>query len=591
MPATIVGTEGRDELIGTPGNDVIAALGGDDFVVGLAGNDALCGGPGNDGYVPGLGDDLVDGGGGGRGVGFLELVAFDLSPSPVKADLRTGVATGEGADTLLNITGLSGTAFADTLVGDIGVNQFFPGPGNDLIDGGGGDDLVGFGQPVTANLRMESATGEGIDRLQSIEMLSGSRFADVLIGNGRANYLAGEQGDDVIQGGAGNDRLFGDEGDDRVLGDAGDDGTSGNDGKDRVIGGTGNDTLSGGIGDDTIVGGKGADVVSYLRGSSGIQANLLVGRVTGQGLDTVGGAENVEGSQLSDRILGDVQTNFIFGNAGADTISAGPGADFLDGGVGGGSLSDGSGRDYCLQGSGARRCEISGVPGTAPPITDEPPASLTLPDDGAGSSRTGIVMLLPKRQHSAWRSLRVARDHMLRVFTDSARAQPARSSVWPLALPLWRLFTAATPPGTGSFRYTGQPTCYEARKPYRTTVAPPDELQPAVPDGGREKVFWRGVLFQRDRKTGKLVRKEDTPWVTAVVQGPGVPTGFPRWTNTSETSFVSSFDFKVPAGTYAWKHKIKWTRTNAEHEDFIEPHIVQTPRSQPDKACTFGSGS
>ena len=589
LPATKVGSEGPDQLVGTPGNDVIVGLGGYDLIVGLEGNDALCGGPGDDSYVPGPGDDQVDGGGGGQGVGFIELVAFE-SPGPVQADLRAGVATGEGSDTLVNITGLIGTPFVDVFVGNVGVNQFYPGNGDDVVDGGGGDDLVGFDSAVAANLSTGSATGEGTDTLVSIEMLSGSKLDDVLIGDGGGNYLSGGSGRDIVRGGAGNDRLYGDDGRDDVLGEAGDDRTSGNDGADLVVGGTGNDTLSGGIGDDTIVGGKGADIVSFLRGSSGIQANLLIGRVTGEGLDKVSGAENVEGTQFRDRILGDVQTNFIFGNAGADAISAGPGADFLDAGVGGGSLSDGSGRDYCLQGTGAGRCEISGTPGKAPPIKDTPPASLTLPADDAGSLRTGIVMPLPKGQRNAWRSLRAARGHALRVFTNGTLAQPVRPSMWPLVSPLWTLFTAATPPGTGSFRYTGQPTCYAARRPYRTTVAPPDELQPAMLDGRREQVFWRGVLFQRDRKSGKFVRKENTPWVTAVVQGPNIPTGFPRWTNTAGAGFVSSFDFNVPAGTYAWKHKIRWERTKAEHDDFIEPHIVQTPRVQPDKACTFGSG-
>lgn len=588
LAATIVGTEGRDELVGTPRNDVIVGLGGEDFIVGLEGNDAICGGSGGDSYLPGPGDDRVDGGGGGRGVGFIELVAFDLSPAPVRADLSAGVATGEGSDTLVNITALSGSVFADTLVGDAGVNSFFPGAGDDTIDGAGGDDLVGFGRAVTANLVTGSATGEGTDRLVSIEMLIGSDFDDMLIGNTAGNYIAGDRGNDVIQGGSGNDRLYGDEGDDRVLGEGGDDGTTGNDGKDRLLGGAGNDTLSGGMGDDMIDGAGGNDVVTYLRGATSIQANLLVGRVTGQGLDTLAAAENVEGSQFGDQILGDLRANFLSGNSGSDLITAGAGADFLDGGAGGGVLSDGAGRDYCLQGAGSRRCEISGVPGPAPPIMDEPPRSRAAALESVGSSRTGIVMPLPTGQRATWIDLRAVRARMMRVFSGGeglSRVPPLR---WRFDSPLLHRFAWGTTAGAGSFRYVGQPTCYAARKPYRTTVAPPDELQPAVADGVREKVFWRGVLFQRDRRTGKLERTKATPWVTAVVQGPGVPTGFPRWTNTDETSFVSSFSFNLPAGTYAWRHKIKWDRNNAKDEDFIEPHIVQTPKVQPDKACTFG---
>ena len=72
-PATIVGTEGDDELRGTPGRDVIVGLGGDDDIGGVDGRDRLCGGPGDDrlygGHhddrlIGGPGDDFMIGGGG-----------------------------------------------------------------------------------------------------------------------------------------------------------------------------------------------------------------------------------------------------------------------------------------------------------------------------------------------------------------------------------------------------------------------------------------------------------------------------------------------------------------------------------------------
>jgi uncharacterized delta-60 repeat protein len=46
--ATIVGTQGPDEITGTPHRDVIAALGGKDTVRGLSGADLICGGKGRD---------------------------------------------------------------------------------------------------------------------------------------------------------------------------------------------------------------------------------------------------------------------------------------------------------------------------------------------------------------------------------------------------------------------------------------------------------------------------------------------------------------------------------------------------------------
>jgi RTX calcium-binding nonapeptide repeat (4 copies) len=57
--ATIVGTEGADELTGTPGRDVIAALSGADRVSGLAGPDVICGGLGKDLLRGGRGRDRL----------------------------------------------------------------------------------------------------------------------------------------------------------------------------------------------------------------------------------------------------------------------------------------------------------------------------------------------------------------------------------------------------------------------------------------------------------------------------------------------------------------------------------------------------
>jgi hypothetical protein len=62
--ATIVGSEGADNLTGTPGADVIAALGGKDTVNGLAGDDVVCGGNGKDKLKGGAGKDTLRGEGG-----------------------------------------------------------------------------------------------------------------------------------------------------------------------------------------------------------------------------------------------------------------------------------------------------------------------------------------------------------------------------------------------------------------------------------------------------------------------------------------------------------------------------------------------
>ena len=52
--ATIVGTNGPDQIRGTNGRDVIQARGGDDQITGLGGDDLICGKGGNDQIMAGL---------------------------------------------------------------------------------------------------------------------------------------------------------------------------------------------------------------------------------------------------------------------------------------------------------------------------------------------------------------------------------------------------------------------------------------------------------------------------------------------------------------------------------------------------------
>lgn len=100
--ATVVGTEGDDQLIGTAKRDVIAALGGNDVVDGLEGNDLICGS---------AGDDTVRGRAG--------------------ADL---LRTGSGRDTV------RGGGGPDTLRAGGGRDLLLGGAADDLLRGGGGVD-------------------------------------------------------------------------------------------------------------------------------------------------------------------------------------------------------------------------------------------------------------------------------------------------------------------------------------------------------------------------------------------------------------------------------------------------------------------
>lgn len=61
-PATIVGTNGNNDLHGTNGNDVIVGKGGNDKLDGKEGDDRLCGNDGNDELKGGPGTDKGNGG-------------------------------------------------------------------------------------------------------------------------------------------------------------------------------------------------------------------------------------------------------------------------------------------------------------------------------------------------------------------------------------------------------------------------------------------------------------------------------------------------------------------------------------------------
>ena len=262
--ATIVGTNRAEDIRGTSGDDVIVALGGADVIEGRGGDDRICGGNGDDRIVAGGGrfdvlfgesgdDELLGGGGfdvlqGGLGddsidggPGSLDVVSFFASPVGVTADLTAGTASGEGSDVLEAVEQVEGSAFDDTLTGDGDANTFYPGGGDDVLDGGDGLDSVRYvfaPGPVIVDLTGGTATGDGSDVLTAIESIDGSDFADVIAGDANPNIIGGGQGNDVITGADGDDYLFGEDGDD------------------DLDGGVGNDTLDGGDGTDACANGE-----------------------------------------------------------------------------------------------------------------------------------------------------------------------------------------------------------------------------------------------------------------------------------------------------------------------------------------------
>jgi Ca2+-binding RTX toxin-like protein len=256
--------------------------------------------------------DTFDGGEG------LDMVSLASETSAVTANLSTGhIQTPRNDATLVNIEGLIGSAYSDTLTGDGRINVLIGGDGDDVLDGGEGDDRL-YGGIANDTYYVDrqgdlvfEAAGEGTDTVvtasnfylyDNLEVMTlaatagdifgvGNALANTITGNSGANLLLGGGGADVIRGGDGDDQLFGEDGNDMLeggmgadilVGGAGDDNMSGSEGADRLYGGEGNDFLAGGIGGatDILVGGAGNDVLAAVAGG---EQDLLDG---GAGNDT-----------------------------------------------------------------------------------------------------------------------------------------------------------------------------------------------------------------------------------------------------------------------------------------------------------------
>ncbi|EJL22414.1 putative calcium-binding protein, partial [Caulobacter sp. AP07] len=301
------------------GSVLFYAGSGDDVLIGGVGNDRLYGEYGDDQVSGGDGDDTLDDFGDGAdiydgGAGY-DTISYTYSDRGVTIDL-TVTTPQAGAygdlDIVLNVEGVTGSAYADTLSGNDQANDLWGNSGDDILIGRGG--------------------------------------TDELTGNDGNDYLDGGDGDDRLTGGA-------------YIGDplAGDD---------TLIGGAGTNYLAGGGGHDTFVVGKGYDVIlDFQVGIDRVSVdNLFVLKVS----EMVVGSDDPpfysevyvtlsNGTELMfERIRASDITNSIFtglrsatlGGAGADTLSGTAGGDWIDGQGGADKLAGGQGADKLLGGDG-----------------------------------------------------------------------------------------------------------------------------------------------------------------------------------------------------------------------------------------------
>ena len=133
---TVDGGRDGDATFGGAGADTIDGGEGDDLLVGGNGDDSIVGSTGNDTLAGEQGDDTLEGGPG------VDTASFAVSPDPVVASIRSGIATGEGADTMTSIEWLVGSPHGDTLIGDAGNNLLDARGGDDDLTGAQGDDFL-----------------------------------------------------------------------------------------------------------------------------------------------------------------------------------------------------------------------------------------------------------------------------------------------------------------------------------------------------------------------------------------------------------------------------------------------------------------
>ena len=349
--ATTAGSNGSDVLysieniLGSSYNDSISAVGSGtqaNYIDGGAGNDTLLAGAGNDTLVYDAADGTIDG-----GTGTDTLVVRDAS-----LDLFAVANGGNIKDfEVLELRGTQSTNLTLSANGAIAasteVNTLTVyADEQDVIDLVGTWTANATFNTVGGNTLMHNWTGTGTDGTTTVS-LAVSAEANV--------RLVGTSGQNTITGSAYADQLLG-------LGD--NDSLNGAAGDDTLIGGSGNDILTGGDGYDTadystatgpvIVNLSASSVTGTLGGNS---VTVAVGTAQGDGTDTLATIERVVGSAAADTLIGGIAADVFEGGAGNDSINGGAEADRLYGQSGNDVLSGGDGADLLEGGEGNDRLD------------------------------------------------------------------------------------------------------------------------------------------------------------------------------------------------------------------------------------------
>lgn len=121
----------------------IGGLSGDDMLIGGADGDVILTQDGNDVIDAGAGDHIIDAGEGSDTISYASLVG----PVGINVDLGVGNSyvgsvTGQPKDIFAHVENVTGSDFADTIVGNVDNNELQGNGGDDQIDGGANYDIA-----------------------------------------------------------------------------------------------------------------------------------------------------------------------------------------------------------------------------------------------------------------------------------------------------------------------------------------------------------------------------------------------------------------------------------------------------------------
>lgn len=220
---------------------------------------------------------------------------------------------------------LDGGLGDDRLIGGSGSEVFVAGSGADHMSGrGGAGDSISYVQTSAVDIDLQASIGRGGhaegDTYESIEMITGSAWDDVIAGTDANEYFYGVDGHDKLSGRGGNDLLSG--------------------GWGRA-----SDPPYEGVG-DKVDGGSGSDTASFSDMNAGVTIDLATGEIGGTAeYDTLTNIESIIGTRYDDDLEGDEWANTFYGGRGSDELVGRDGNDILYGEEGGDSLDGGFGND------------------------------------------------------------------------------------------------------------------------------------------------------------------------------------------------------------------------------------------------------